>query len=46
VLALLNEALREEARLASENAHLLELAADPEFAEEFAAHTTFPQRPE
>ncbi len=44
VEALLNEALREEALTVSENAELLELAADSEFAWQFAAHTAFPQK--
>ncbi|MBT8354655.1 MAG: DUF4445 domain-containing protein [Desulfofustis sp.] len=43
VLALLDETLREEARMASQNAQLLELAATPEFAKEFTAHTAFPE---
>jgi uncharacterized 2Fe-2S/4Fe-4S cluster protein (DUF4445 family) len=46
LLAVLNEARRDEARIASENAQLMELAGSPEFAEEFTKNTAFPQRRE
>jgi uncharacterized 2Fe-2S/4Fe-4S cluster protein (DUF4445 family) len=46
LLALLNEARRDEARRASENAQLMELAGSPKFAEEFTKNTAFPQRRE
>lgn len=42
VMALLDGELREEARIAAENTHLLELGGDPEFGMEFALHTSFP----
>ena len=44
VLALLNEELRAEIELAAQNAHLLELAEDPDFGMEFVLQTTFPKR--
>jgi uncharacterized 2Fe-2S/4Fe-4S cluster protein (DUF4445 family) len=42
VMALLNETLREQARMVSENAQLLELAGSPEFAQQFTDNTAFP----
>lgn len=42
VMTLLNETLREQARMVSENAQLLELAGSPEFAQQFTDNTAFP----
>ena len=46
VMALLDGELRDEIQSAAENAHLLELADDPDFAMEFTLHTSFPERQE
>ena len=46
LLALLNEAHKEEARIVSDNAQLMELAGSPDFSEKFTKNTAFPQRPE
>ncbi len=44
VMVLLHDNLREEIQEAVQNAHLLELAGDPDFAMEFASQTSFPER--
>ena len=43
-MALLDETLRDEIQVVADNVHLLELAGDSEFAEEFILQTSFPSR--
>ncbi len=43
IMALLDEKLREECSWVAAAARLLELAGDPDFARQFALHTSFPE---